>query len=288
MNFLKRTQIVIFICLILGFLLPQWGVPLKPYIIWALLLMNTLALVKMDMPKFKGNVKNISKQLIIAFTLTPIILIILAQFIQNPAYKGAFYIMAAMPPAVAILPLLYLLKGDLDTGMSVQFLSYLFTFIFTPAIIYIFLREVVSVYEIFKILFLLIIVPFILSRIIRRFNIKHDFKIEINLIIGYTFYVAVAISQAEVISQWKSLIFLTFIVILYKFVPMFIAYFMFRKESLSKRINYVIFSMQKNNGLALGFVILFLPPVAAIVMAVDAMIAAFRTWVLFMLFEKRI
>ena len=122
---------------------------------------------------------------------------------------------------------------------------------------------------------------------IRRFNIKHDFKIEINLIIGYTFYVAVAISQAEVISQWKSLIFLSFIVILYKFVPMFIAYFMFRKESLAKRINYVIFSMQKNNGLALGFVILFLPPVAAIVMAVDAIIAAFRTWVLFMLFEKR-
>ena len=143
MNFLKRAQVVIFICLILGFLLPQWGVPLKPYIIWALLLMNTLALVKMDMPKFKGNVKNISKQLIIAFTLTPIILIILAQFVQNPAYKGAFYIMAAMPPAVAILPLLYLLKGDLDTGMSVQFLSYLFTFIFTPAIIYIFLKEII-------------------------------------------------------------------------------------------------------------------------------------------------
>src|SRR3989344_7486271 len=204
MNFLKRAQVVIFICLILGFLLPQWGVPLKPYIIWALLLMNTLALVKMDMPKFKGNVKNISKQLIIAFTLTPIILIILAQFV-DPTYKGAFYIMAAMPPAVAILPLLYLLKGDLDTGMSVQFLSYLFTFIFTPAIIYIFLREVISLYEIFKILFLLIIIPFILSRIIKKFNIKYDFKIEINLIIGYTFYVAVAISQAEVISQWKSL-----------------------------------------------------------------------------------
>lgn len=286
MNFLKRTQVVIFICLILGFLLPQWGVPLKPYIIWSLLLMNTLALVKMDMPKFKGNIKNISKQLIITFTLTPIVLIILAQFV-DPIYKGAFYIMAAMPPAVAILPLLYLLKGDLDTGMSVQFLSYLFTFVFTPAIIYIFLKEVVSVYAILKILFQLIIIPFVLSRIIRRFNVKHDFKIEINLIIGYTFYVAVAISQAEVISQWKSLIVLSMFVILYKFVPMFIAYFMFRKESLEKRINYVIFSMQKNNGLALGFVILFLPPVAAIVMAVDAIIAGFRTWVLFMLFEKR-
>ncbi len=286
MNFLKRTQIVIFICLILGFLLPQWGTPLKPYIVWALLVMNTLALIKMEMPKFKGNIKSISKQFIIVFTLTPILLIILAQFV-DPAYKGAFYIMAAMPPAVAILPLIYLLKGDLDTGMSVQFLSYLFTFIFTPAIIYLFLREVVSIFDILKILFQLIIIPFVLSRIIRKFNIKHDFKIEINLIIGYTFYVAVAISQAEVISQWKSLIVLTIFVILYKFIPMFMAYFIFRKESLAKRINYVIFSMQKNNGLALGFVILFMPPVAAIVMAVDAIIAAFRTWVLFMLFEKR-
>ncbi len=285
MNVLKNTSIMIFVGLILGFILPQYGANVKFLLVPLLILMNLFAMKNIDIPNLMEHRKNLIKIIIVAFTIFPVIMILLTFFVSNPDYRGAMYIMAAMPPAVAIIPLTHLLGGKTDITLPAQFFAHIVTLVFTPALIYFFLRETISVYEILKTLVELVIIPFILSRFIKK--VKYDFKAETNLILAYTFYVAIAISYNSIITDWFNLIPLFFIIFLSSFVPFGFALWLFRKKEVGMRIVYVLFSMHKNVGLALGFVLLFLPPAAAVVLAINAIIGSFRLWALFHVFPKK-
>ena len=283
---LKNTQFVIFLGLILGFIIPQFGGSLKAYAIVALLIMNTLSMKDLSFPSLNENKKDVLWLVFVAFTIYPILMILLSEFVVSADYRSAMYVMAAMPPAIAVIPLAYLLKGNLKIALPAQFLAHIVTFVFTPAVIFLFLGRSISLYGIFKTLIQLIVVPFILSRILYKIKLKHDFKIEINLILAYTFYVAVAVSYESIIASWQSLFGLFSIIVLSSFLPLFIGLWVFRDEEISKKIIFVLFSMQKNTGMALGFVLLFLPPAASIVLSVNAVVGAIRNWVVFAIFKQ--
>lgn len=78
-----------------------------------------------------------------------------------------FVLVAAAPPGIAIIPFTYILKGDINLSLLGTFGVYVFSVAFTPALIFLFTGDAVPPLKLVVTLFQLIIIPLILSQLIR-------------------------------------------------------------------------------------------------------------------------
>ncbi len=93
--------------------------------------------------------------------------IALGMLFQPPVRYG-FVAMAAVPPAVAVLPISRVIGGDVEFSLvSLSFL-YLCSLALTPLIIFLCAGEAISTWEIVRTVLLLILLPLLLSRGARR------------------------------------------------------------------------------------------------------------------------
>lgn len=86
----------------------------------------------------------------------------------QPPVRYGFVAMAAVPPAVAVLPISRVIGGDVEFSLvSLSFL-YLCSLVLTPLIIFLFAGEAISMWEVVRTVLLLILLPLPLSRGARR------------------------------------------------------------------------------------------------------------------------
>jgi len=286
MNLLRNSNFVIILSIILAFLFPKPSFSLKILLIPSLMILMIFSLKRVAVPKF--NRKNLYfslKAMGLNFIWYSSLLLLATLFIEDPNYKIGFMMLAVVPPAIGVIPLTYLTKGDMEKSASAEILSYLFALIFTPIMAYALFGSSVDIYLLLKVLFILIIIPFILSRFIRK--VKYDFKEFINIFYSFGLYLALGLSQSKIINEYYSLIpiFLAFIFL--KFVNGYFLYRFFRFiKSKAKEIPvYTLFGNFKNGNLALGLVILMFPPEAALPQAVNVIITGFYIVFLLRLFK---
>lgn len=85
-----------------------------------------------------------------------------------PIWMG-FVLIAAAPPGPSIIPFSTMLKGDINFSVSGVLGLHLVAMILAPAIVWIFLGEsVINPYKIFEILVVLILIPLMISRLLRH------------------------------------------------------------------------------------------------------------------------
>lgn len=81
-----------------------------------------------------------------------------------------YVLVAAAPPGVAIIPFTYILGGDLKLSLLGTFGVYLLSLLLTPALVYFFTGDAaVSPFRLLNTMLMLILIPFVLSQVI-RFN----------------------------------------------------------------------------------------------------------------------
>ena len=169
--------------------------------------------------------------------------------------------------------------------MFTETLAYFFALIYTPLMVFFIFGSSVNIVELIKVLILLIIIPFIVSRFMHN-NIKYDFKEAINIILFFNIYIGIALSRDTIMQNYMSLVPVIIVFVILIFLPMTVAYYLTKNQPKKIAPLYVLFASQKNGNFALGLCLLFFSPKTIVPLAIYAFLSAF--YVMYFLWLYRI
>jgi BASS family bile acid:Na+ symporter len=190
---LRNSSLIFTLAVVIGLGYPGPAHYIEPLITPALLMMMLFSMVEIDL-SFRGGLKGS----IIGFGLNYILLsgliLALSFTLEDESLRQGFVVMAAVPPAIAILPLTKLLDGDTLLSLYSEALCYLASLILMPGIILAFTsRTGVSLSYILEIALLLILLPAIASRFLRGHSL--DTVPPINLGFFLVTYIVVGLNS---------------------------------------------------------------------------------------------
>ncbi|MBD3388565.1 MAG: hypothetical protein GF416_05805 [Candidatus Altiarchaeales archaeon] len=276
MSFLEDTRKVFLSAILAALAYPGLAQMLEWTIMPALVLSMTISLRSLS---FRGlwkrelaapAIKALALQYIL---LTGIILAAAHILLDDSDYIRGFIIMAAVPPAVSVVPFTYLLRGDSYTSTLTEVIAYLLALALTPSLILLLIGDVMDVSYLLGLLSVLIILPMALSRILASIESPAwDYgKSAVNLLFALITYVLIGLNHAAIISDPLSLSPVVAVVFVRTFVPATIVYYIARRLGSGERsITYALFSSYKNNGAAAVIALALLTPKSALPMAFAA------------------
>jgi BASS family bile acid:Na+ symporter len=198
--------------------------------------------------------------------LSGLILLLASMILEEEVLVLGFVVMAAVPPAVAVVPLTKLLDGDVRLALYSEALSYLGSLVLTPLIIFLFAGEAgVEVGETAKIVLLLILLPILASRRVSR--LKIDPANPINAGLFTVTYIVVGLNSSSISTEAAGVLLIAFA---RTFLSGAIVYAgaAFAGVDRPQRIAYTLFASFKNLGLAATVALLLFGPRAGIPAAV--------------------
>ncbi len=171
---IKSKNTLLVLSVLGGIFLPQFSHTLAPFTFWFLAIVMTFSLSGLSFRSLFP-IKTVIKPMLIGILLNylifgVLILIVASLFfdVKSDLFIG-FVIIAATPPGVAIIPFSVKLNGDLNYSIVGVFGAFLASIFLTPAIIEFFVGNgSVDSMQLFKIMMLLIVLPFGISRLLRQ------------------------------------------------------------------------------------------------------------------------
>jgi BASS family bile acid:Na+ symporter len=227
----------------------------------------SLAGIDLDLPPMRGAVAGFLANYLF---LSGLILSIAPAVLEEEALVLGFVVMAAVPPAVAVIPLTRLLAGDVRLALYSEALSYIASIVLMPSIIYIFARDAgdgagVGLGETAKIVLLLILLPILASRYVGRLGIDPAHPINAGLFA--VTYIVVGQNSGAISGEAAGVL---FIAIARTFVSGAAVYAAaaFAGVEAPQRIALTLFASFKNLGLAAAVALLLFGPRAGVPAAV--------------------
>jgi BASS family bile acid:Na+ symporter len=172
---LNNRNFIFLLAITFGLVLPQAAQWTKIVMMPALALVMMLATINVPNNYFL-NPRAIIKQSLAGIMMTYIILsgailLLSALLIGDHNLWIGFVLIAAVPPAVAVIPFTAILEGNVSNTLSGTVASYLAALLVMPLMFWIFIGTGFDdPYKLVRIMFLLIVLPLVLSRIILYFN----------------------------------------------------------------------------------------------------------------------
>ncbi|RMF55056.1 hypothetical protein D6745_03240, partial [Candidatus Woesearchaeota archaeon] len=184
-NILQNSGLMFLIGILLGLVAPTYSEALKPYITLLLFVAMTFSLegIKLSMPE-KKEIPEIVFTMFLTFFNSLLWIFLTLLFIKNPAYVTGLIVLAATPPAVAVITYTFILKGDMRLAVFSESLIYLLSIFLTPIFILAYFGSSVNIFYLVKMLVILILIPLLLSRFLPKIN-KHfitERRITVNII----------------------------------------------------------------------------------------------------------
>jgi bile acid:Na+ symporter, BASS family len=172
---LSNRNFIFLLAITFGLILPQPAAWTKVLMMPALALVMTLSTINVSNDYFLKPrsilMPSLYGILMTYIILGGVILIASALLISNQNIWIGFVLIAAVPPAVAVIPFTAMLEGNVSFTLSGTVASYLAALLLMPLIFWIFIgTSFADPYKLIRIMLLLIILPLILSRIILHFN----------------------------------------------------------------------------------------------------------------------
>jgi BASS family bile acid:Na+ symporter len=203
---------------------------------------------------------------IVHFILLPVVILSFGYFFGSPLWEG-FVVMAAVPPAVAVVPVTKMLHGNVQqTIISLSFL-YIIALVLTPIILLVFLGEQVAFGNMLETVVKFIILPLIFSRFLRRLPLSSkQNSILVNVCFFLVMFAIVGLNRMALVQDTYLLILLT-AVIMIRTIGTALAVFIIgekRNEDREIVIPLALFASFKNDGLGLLIAATVLPPLASV------------------------
>lgn len=202
--------------------------------------------------------------------------------IDNPIYQKGYLVLAIMPPAVGILSLSYLLKGKMDLGFVAEFVSYGLSIVLVPILAFILFGDAVSPVNIIRTIIMIIVVPFLISRIIHYLELhfkpipKIINKSMINLFYSTSFFIIIGLNVDKIFSDYQMVMSVVLLSVVLKFVLSVLIYNFARGfERRSVDVLYVLFGTMKNGGAGTAIAIMLFGLESTVPLAVHAMFVPF-------------
>ncbi len=261
----KNTAAILALAVALGFLLPGPAERLERLVIPALFVMMTFSMagIELRLTAVRGAAAGF---LLNYLFLSGLILLLAPAVLEEEALVLGFVVMAAAPPAVAVVPLTRLLSGDVRLALYSEALSYLGSLVLTPLIISVFAREArVGAGETAQIVLLLILLPLLASREVGR--LKIDPAIPINAGLFVVTYIVVGLNSTDISTETTGVLLIAFA---RTFLSGAVVYAGATLAGIDRpqRIAYTLFASFKNLGLAATVALLLFGPRAGIPAAV--------------------
>lgn len=251
----ENTTLVFLLSILFSLIYPKFSFNLKNAVVPLLILIMILSIkdIKFKLQDIKKYRKNILVSILLNYVFLFLLIVISAYIlVDNPEYLKGFVVMAAIPPAVAVVPFTFLLRGDSELSMISEAVMYLLSIILVPAVIYIFFTDTVDILYLIKTTLLLVLFPIIFSRVIHtsKSKIFSYSKSMINLSFFFIVYAIVGINQASIISNPKILLPVFIVILLRTFVSSTFVYLV-SKNVVSRKIavTYTLFASYKNLGM---------------------------------------
>lgn len=287
MKILRDTRVFLVLPILVALFYPDFASALKEWIVPILFAMMFIPFLRVKTPKFeKANFKFASKMFLLNYIIYFIVAFLISFIVQDELLRTGVLLIAFMPPAVAIMKWVFFTEGDLEKTLFSQFLLYIAALIITPVMMWLFFRETISVYEVVKTLFTLIVLPFILTRPLQN-KIKWDMRELLNIVTGLGTYIVVGLNIKKVLADFVSFIPLVIVFTILIFGLGFGTYFYTRWKGISKKesIAYMLFSNSKNGNLALGFALLMFEPLVALPFVIIALVRTVFNFFFIWLFQ---
>lgn len=280
-NVLSESKLIYFLAIFLGFLIPDVAVKLEGLLVPVLMLMMTVSLRHVKFSEIKHvDYKTVLNLLAMNYVLLTGFYIFAVKFlINNDAYANGLLILAIMPPAVGIISLSHILKGDTNAGFITEFIAYIAGIVVIPLLSLFIFVEAINPMRIVTVLCLIIIVPFLLSRVLNKaeekFKETKRFRngIFVHILYAMSFFIVIGINRDFMIENYMSLFWVLFIIIFQKFwIGSFI--YLFLRKRMKKRtdILYVLFGTFKNGGAATAIAIILFGVESTAPLAVHAIV----------------
>jgi BASS family bile acid:Na+ symporter len=256
-NFMFLTAIV------LGLVAGDYAHRFKASILPALMLVMSLSTTQITLGNLT-QVRTYLRDIAIVFVIHYLFLSGLILFaghllIRDRDLLTGLVVMAAIPSAVAVLPFTYLLKGEMTVSLFGSVGLYLGALGMAPLISFLFLDMArMGLPRLIVTLLQLILVPFIVSRFLLRWNHFHRMKemtgILINLALFLTTYTAMGINRSTFLGHFDILIPLGLIAFLRTFVSGHFVDLVARLLGVGRdrRMSYVLFGSFKNLALVVA------------------------------------
>ena len=197
MSLLKNSSFILVLSILFGFIWPGPARSSEILITPVLMLMMTFSLTDVNLSAStlgQVSLRNSILGLALNYCLLSGLILLLSYNLEDEALRQGFIVMAAVPPAIAVLPMTRTLLGDVSLSLYSEAVSYLASLVLMPAIIYAFTRQTgISLIYLVQISLLLILLPALASRVVRRIPI--DPVLPINLGFFLVTYTVIGLNQ---------------------------------------------------------------------------------------------
>jgi len=278
----RNTAFILALAVVLGFVLPGPAERLEFLVIPALFLMMAFSMAGIDLglPPLRGAAAGF---LVNYLFLSGLILLLAPMVLEEELLVLGFVVMAASPPAVAVVPLTKLLAGDVRLALYSEALSYIASLVLMPLIVLLFAGMVgvagagagagggmgtglgAGVGEMAKIVLLLIFLPLLASRYVGRLRIDPAHPINAGLFA--VTYIVVGLNSAAITIDVGGVL---LVALARTFASGAAVYALSALAGVARpqRIAYTLFGSFKNLGLTAAVALLLFGPRAAVPAAV--------------------
>lgn len=264
-DLIQNSTSVLILSVLLGLVLPGPAGATEALVTPALMVMMAFSLTEVDLGrdiKSSGSLKSGFLGIIINYGLLSGLILLLSYSLPDESLRHGFVIMAAVPPAVAVLPMTRILKGDMSLSFAGEILSYLASLLLMPLIIYLFVHQTgISPIYLLQISIVLILIPALASRLVRLLPINP--VLPINLGFFLVTYTVIGLNQGALWTDGWSV---AWISIARTFAVGLAVFILARSAGLksSQAISLTLLGSFKNLGLAAAVSLLLVGPAAGL------------------------
>jgi BASS family bile acid:Na+ symporter len=217
----RNRNVILSLAIILGLLVGQGAQWTEPLVLPALVFVMFLSTTNISGTHFQSPRKWVSpliSGIVMNYgVLGGIILLLSHAFSLGTALRNGFTLIAAVPPAVAVIPFTLFLNGDMLYSLIGTLGCYLGALFITPMIIWFLIGPGVDVQNLFITLIQIIILPLILSRVIQYAKLVERITPIKGTLTNWSFfiivYTVIGLNRAVFVRQPISLLPSTIIVI---------------------------------------------------------------------------
>jgi BASS family bile acid:Na+ symporter len=264
-DLIQNSTSVLILSVLLGLVLPGPAGATEALVTPALMVMMAFSLTEVDLGrdiKSSGSLKSGFLGIIINYGLLSGLILLLSYSLPDESLRNGFVIMAAVPPAVAVLPMTRILKGDMSLSFAGEILSYLASLLLMPLIIYLFVHQTgISPIYLLQISIVLILIPALASRLVRLIPINP--VLPINLGFFLVTYTVIGLNQGALWTDGWSV---AWISIARTFAVGLAVFILASSAGLksSQAISLTLLGSFKNLGLAAAVSLLLVGPAAGL------------------------
>jgi BASS family bile acid:Na+ symporter len=285
MALLRNNSFILALALVAGLAVGQGAVHTRSAVTPLLAVIMTLSLVGVSSDVFRGGV-GLVRPALLALLLNYVVLggvLILLAFVllDDPSMRAGFVLIAAVPPAVAVIPFTYRLGGDVDFTLIGSVAGHIAAFVLTPVITVLALgASLVQPLQLLTALLQLIAAPYIVSRLLRRSTaIRGWLDSHRGTLVNWGFFVVVytiiGLNRGAFLSFSSDLLRVGLISFVSTFGLAYLVYATARATRAAKQagVSYAVMAAWKNYGLAGAIALVYFGELAALPAAVTTAFA---------------